>query len=124
MWQRRKLSTNEALSEAGPLPSNWGSIFGLEGIKDRIGDLSWVGPYYADMGWVELTSAEQEAVRLAQVLARVSEEQEVASAALSDVALTVDGKAAWLNFLLALDLVPLQVPVTETPNFPARPVNA
>ena len=76
------------------------------------------------MGWVELTSAEQEAVRLAQVLARVSEEQEVASAALSDVALTVDGKAAWLNFLLALDLVPLQVPVTETPNFPARPVNA
>jgi|TARA_R110000823_G_scaffold95659_1_gene208691 hypothetical protein len=76
------------------------------------------------MGWVELTSAEQEAIRLTQVLARVSEEQEVASAALSDVALTVDGKAAWLNFLLALDLVPLQVPVTETPNFPARPVNA
>ena len=124
MWQRRKLSTNEALSEPGPLPTNWGPIFGLEGIKDRIGDLSWVGSHYADMGWVELTSAEQEAVRLAQVLARVSEEQEVAAAALSNAVLTVDGKAAWLNFLLALDLVSLQVPVTETPNFPARPVNA
>ena len=124
MWQRRKLSTNEALSEAGPLPSNWGPIFGLEGIKDRIGDLSWVGLYYADMGWVELSEAEQKAIRLKQVLTRVSEEQERAVAALSNVALTVDGKAAWLNFLLALDLVPLQVSVTETPNFPARPVNA
>ena len=124
MWQRRKLSTNEALSEAGPLPSNWGPIFGLEGIKDRIGDLSWVGLYYDDMGWVELSEAEQKAIRLKQVLTRVSEEQEVATAALSNAALTVDGKAAWLNFLLALDLVPLQLPVTETPNFPVRPINA
>ena len=96
----------------------------MAGIQDRIGDLSWVGPYYADMGWVELSTAEQEAIRLTQVLARVSEEKKVATTALSNATLTVDGKAAWINFLLALDLVPLQASVTTTPNFPARPANA
>jgi hypothetical protein len=124
MWQRRKLSTNEELSKAGPLPENWGPIFGLEGIKDRIGDLSWVGPHYADMGWIELSEAEQEAIRLSQVLARVEEEKEIANAALSSSELTVEGKASWLKFLLDLDLISLQADAAVSPWFPARPVDA
>lgn len=124
MWQLRRLSTNEALSEAGSLPNNWGPIFGLAGIKEKLGDLSWIGPSYADTGWIELSVEEQEAVRLTEVLARVAKEQAVATEALSSPSLTVEDKAAWINFSLALDLVSLQVPLTETPNFPARPVNA
>jgi len=124
MWQLRRLSTNEALSEAGPLPSNWGPIFGLSGFIEKLGDLSWIGPSYADTGWIELSAEEQEAVRLTEVLARVAKEQVVATEALSSPSLTVEDKAAWINFSLALDLVSLQVPLTETPNFPARPVNA
>ena len=54
MWQLRKLSTNEALSEAGPLPNNWGPIFGMAGIQDKLGDLSWLGENYADQGWIQV----------------------------------------------------------------------
>ena len=41
-WQLRKLSTNEVLEDASVLPTNWGPIFGLAGVKDQLGDLSWV----------------------------------------------------------------------------------
>ena len=95
MWQRRKLSTNEALSEPGPLPTNWGPIFGLHGFLDKIGDLSWIGPTYADQGWVELTSAEQETVRKTEVMARVEAEKTIANTALSDPAITVEKKVTW-----------------------------
>ena len=61
MWQLRKLSTNEALSEAGPLPSNWGPIFGMAAIQDRLGDLSWLGEDYADQGWVQVEGVSSEA---------------------------------------------------------------
>lgn len=54
LWQLRKLSTNEALSEAGPLPNNWGPIFGMAGIQDKLGDLSWLGENYADQGWIQV----------------------------------------------------------------------
>ena len=55
LWQLQKLSTNEPLSKKYPaLPENWGPIFGLEGVKDRLHDLSWLGDAYADMGWVKI----------------------------------------------------------------------
>lgn len=54
LWQLKKLSTGEPLSEAGKLPEDWGPIFGLSGFKDRLGDLSWLGPKYVDMGWVQV----------------------------------------------------------------------
>ena len=54
LWQLRKLSTNEELLKPRPLARNWGPIFGLEGVKDRLGDLSWLGSAYSDMGWFEV----------------------------------------------------------------------
>ena len=54
LWQLKRLSTGEALSEKQHLPDNWGPIFGLRGIVDRIGDLSWLGQAYADQGWLEV----------------------------------------------------------------------
>lgn len=54
LWQLRKLATNENLNEPQPLPENWGPIFGLAGIKDKLGDLSWLGdPEYRGVGWVD-----------------------------------------------------------------------
>ena len=121
MWQLRKLSTNEPLSEAGPLPNNWGPIFGLQGIQEKLGDLSWVGPAYVDQGWVELTDAEQETLRKAEVSARVQAEKEVASSALSNPAITVEGKIAWNEYLVALDAVCLCPDFDCDPKFPPRP---
>ena len=51
LWQLKKISTNETLSEPQLLPENWGPIFGLPGIQDQLGDLSWLGDNYKDMGW-------------------------------------------------------------------------
>lgn len=121
MWQLRKLSTNEALSEAGPLPNNWGPIFGLHGFLDKIGDMSWAGSYYADKGWVELTKTEQKEVLTSQALQRINQEKEAANTALSSSEITVEQKSAWLNYLLALDLVSLQVDFPFNPMLPARP---
>jgi hypothetical protein len=52
LWQLKNINTNEVLIEPGPLPQNWGPIFGLEGFKDKLGDLSWVG--MPDKGWFEI----------------------------------------------------------------------
>ena len=121
MWQLRKLSTNEALSEAGPLPNNWGPIFGLHGFLEKIGDLSWVGPAYVDQGWVELVDAEQETLRKAEIIARVQAEKDVANAALSNHAITVGEKMAWGDYLLALDAVCRCPDFDCDPKFPIRP---
>ena len=121
MWQLRKLSTNEALSEAGPLPNNWGPIFGLHGFLDKIGDLSWVGPTYADQGWVELTEPEQEALRKSEVLTRVETEKVIANKALNNPAITIESKIAWSEYLVALEAVCLCPDFDCDPKFPPRP---
>ena len=121
MWQLRKLSTNEALSEAGPLPNNWGPIFGLHGFLEKIRDLSWIGPAYADQGWVELTEAEQEALRKAKVMARVDAEKASANTALNNPAITVEQKTAWSEYIVALDAVCLCPDFDCDPKFPPRP---
>ena len=54
LWQLTRLSDGKPLSEPGELPEDWGPIFGLHGIKDRLGDLSWLGLKYSDMGWLEV----------------------------------------------------------------------
>jgi hypothetical protein len=122
MWQLRKLSTNEALSEAGPLPNNWGPIFGLHGFLDKIGDLAWIGSNYADKGWVQLTDAEQEALRKAEVVARVDAEKNLATEKLNNLAITVGEKIFWNDYLLALDAVCLCPDFDCDPKFPPKPV--
>jgi hypothetical protein len=121
MWQLRKLSTNEALSEAGPLPNNWGPIFGLHGFLDKIGDLSWVGPTYADKGWVQLTDAEQEALRKEEVIARVDTEKTLTMNKLSNPEITIGEKVAWSDYLFALDAVCLCPDFDCDPKFPIKP---
>ena len=122
MWQLRRLSTNEALNEAGPLPNNWGPIFGLHGFLEKIGDLSWVGPAYADQGWIELIDEEQEELRKAEITARVQAEKDIANAAVSNPAITIESKIAWNEYLLTLDAVCLCPEFDCDPKFPPRPL--
>lgn len=121
MWQLKKLSTNEALSEPGPLPNNWGPIFGLYGFQEKLGDLSWLGPAYADKGWIKLTETELKAIRESEVLSRVNEEKKSALEALSDSNISVEEKTAWNEYLIALDVVCLGADFDCNPKFPIRP---
>jgi hypothetical protein len=121
MWQLRKLSTNEPLSEAGPLPNNWGPILGLHGFLEKIGDLSWVGPAYADQGWVQLTAYEQKDIKIAFVMSKVEALKAETEERLKSPDLTVGLKIALNEYLLALDSVCLCPDFECDTKFPIKP---
>jgi len=121
MWQLRRLSTNEALSEAGPLPNNWGPIFGLHGFLDKIGDLSWIGPDYSDKGWVKLSDQEVQDAQTKDVMVRIEREEAIAQSALKNLQITVAQKYEWNEYLLALQAVKLKPDLSQKTPFPARP---
>ena len=110
LWQLKKLSTGEALNEPQRLPENWGPIFGMGGVKDRLGDLSWLGDAYADQGWVEVgeeaaipMTADEANATIAQLL------KDTAWAVAEDNLTITKGKRAdWMAFRQALRDIPLQ----------------
>ena len=54
LWQLRNRTTNENLGEPQELPLDWEGIFGLPGVIDRLGDLTWLGnPAIKDLGWFD-----------------------------------------------------------------------
>jgi len=110
LWQLKKLSTGEALNEPQRLPENWGPIFGMGGIVDRLGDLSWLGDAYADQGWVEVgeetsppLTADEANATIAQML--INTAWAVAS---DDTTITRGQRADWIAFRQALRDIPLQ----------------
>jgi hypothetical protein len=116
LWQLKKLSTGEALNEPQRLPENWGSIFGMGGIKDRLGDLSWLGEAYADQGWVEV-GEEAPAVPTVEEVSRTIEQMLINTAwavAVDNTSMTKEQRAKWIDFRLALRDIP------EQEGFPAN----
>lgn len=101
------MSTNEALNEAGPLPNNWGPIFGLHGIQERLGDLSWLGENYADMGWIKIDDSEISALETAspEHIAWEKAKQALRDSdwtMLPDVPMLAGEKDAWVSYRKAL----------------------
>tara|TARA_R110000868_G_C10723599_1_gene751004 strand:+ start:165 stop:548 length:384 start_codon:yes stop_codon:yes gene_type:complete len=116
LWQLKKLSTNEALSEPQKLPENWGPIFGMAGIQDRIGNLSWLGDSYADQGWVvvgESSSSDATSDEASLVWERAKAHLRDSDwTMLSDVPMTAGVKDSWIEYRRALRDIRLQ------PGFP------
>lgn len=121
MWQLRKLSTNEALSEAGDLPKNWHSIFGLHGFLDDIKDLSWMGPEYKDMGWIKLSEEEEKQIKINRNLDRINEEKNKALKALEDADLTIGDMFLWKEYVMALEATKLKPDLATNPELPICP---
>jgi hypothetical protein len=125
LWQLKNIKTGEALNEPQQLPENWGPIFGLQGVIDKIGDLSWLGEAYADMGWVIVgdappapaTSTEADlAWEKAKQLLRESD-----WSMLSDVPMTVGQKSAWISYRKALREIRLQAGFPNNIQWPKAP---
>ena len=125
MWQLKKLSTNETLSEAGPLPNNWGPIFGMHNIQDKLGDLSWLEESYADQGWVqvEISSTETKqsspaeiAWEKAKVLLRESD-----WSVLSDVPMLNETRQEWIKYRADLRNIRSQSGFPENVTWPIIP---
>ena len=96
MWKLKKISTNETLSGPAPLPENWGPIFGLSGITDRLQDLSWLGDKYSDTGWFELTEEEIALFTAQQLLGECE-------GILENDTLTVEQRSKWISYIHALE---------------------
>ena len=127
MWQLKKLSTGEALNEPQKLPENWGSIFGMGGIKDRLGDLSWLGDAYADQGWVQVeepaapepTTEELTATVMSQIEHYILQSNPMVAA--DNTSMTKDQRAAWIEYRRLIRDIPLQVGFPSQISWPSIP---
>jgi hypothetical protein len=125
LWQLKKLSTGEALNEPQKLPENWGPIFGLAGIQDKLGDLSWLGEAYADQGWVVVGDAPADPAQSSEAdLAWDKAKQLLRDSdwsMLSDVPMTAGDKILWIEYRKALREIRLQAGFPTDIQWPAKP---
>jgi len=125
LWQLKKLSTGEALNEPQKLPENWGPIFGLAGIQDRIGNLSWLGEAYNDQGWVivgeePVSTAAPTPAELAWLDAKQRLKDSDWSV-LPDVPMLSEKRIEWIEYRKALREIRLQTGFPTSINWPSKP---
>ena len=125
LWQLIRLSTNQPLNEPQRLPENWGPIFGLENFKDRIGDLSWLGNEYVDLGWVIAGELPPEPVPASKAEIEWDRALGLLAASdwamLPDVPMTAGNKALWVEYRRALREIKLQSEFPDNITWPVRP---
>lgn len=124
LWQLKEISSGKPLNEPQELPENWGPIFGLKNITEKLSDLSWLGEQYKDIGWFHvdeipepLTSTKAE-IELALVKKLLSESD---WSVLSDVPMTVGERALWIEYRQALRNVRLQPGFPDDIKWPKQP---
>ena len=101
----------------------------MGGIKDRLGDLSWLGDAYVDQGWFEVTPEppaeptreDKIATAQAQIELRLSESNPMVAA--DNTAVTKEQRAAWIEYRKAVKEVYLQVNYPDTIAWPTPPNN-
>ena len=123
LWQLKNLATNEPLNEPQRLPENWGPIFGMGGIKERLGDLSWLGAAYSNQGWVEVGEETQVPLTESEVLETIDKilANTAWAVALDNTSMTRETRAQWLEFRDALRDVPLQDGFPANIIWPSQP---
>lgn len=121
----KKLSNGETLNEPQPLPENWGPIFGLAGIQDQLGDLSWLGEHFADQGWFVVGDGPNEpAMSTPAELAWDKAKKLLAEsdwAMLPDVPMLAGEKTAWTTYRRALREICLQSDFPTDIQWPSKP---
>lgn len=125
LWQLKNLKTNEPLNDPQKLPENWGPIFGLHGIKDRLGDLSWLGPDFEGKGWIEVGPAQdptivsKEQIVLNQIQHFLKESDAIVAA--DNTNITKKEFSEWIEYRKLLREIPNQLDFPEIIRWPAKP---
>ena len=125
LWQLKKLSTGEALNEAQKLPENWGPIFGMAGIQDQLGDLSWLGDAYADQGWVVVGAAPADPTPSTEAELAWDKAKKLLAASdwavLPDVPMIASKRDEWIEYRRALRNIRLQAGFPAEAQWPSMP---
>ena len=123
LWQLKNLATNEALNAPQRLPENWGPIFGMGGIKDRLGDLSWLGDDYANQGWFEVGEETPAVPTVEEVNATIEQmlRNTAWAVAVDNTDMTKEQRAQWIDFREALRNIPTQVGFPANVVWPTEP---
>ena len=124
LWQLKKLSTGEPQNEPQKLPENWGPIFGLHGFEDKLGDLSWLGDDYADLGWVVVGEESEAATASVADLEWERAKQLLRDSdwsVLPDVPMTAGERDSWIEYRRALREIRLQAGFPTEIVWPAAP---
>ena len=124
LWQLKKISNNEPLNDPQPLPENWGPIFGLHGVKDRLHDLSWVN--LEDQGWFEVevpdlppkSNIELEA-EIKEIIIKLLKDSDYTM--LPDVIMTKQKKSEWENYRRLLREIKYQSGYPHSIDWPIVP---
>ena len=118
LWQLKNLSTGAALNEPQKLPENWGPIFGMSGLVDKLGDLSWLGDSYKGLGWVVVGEAPADPQQVGEADIAWNRAKDMLKesdwSVLSDVPMSSGDRAAWIAYRQALREIRLQ------PGFPSN----
>ena len=121
----KNLKTGEALNEPQKLPENWGPLFGLAGFIDRLGDLSWLGDDYADMGWVVVGDAPAEPTQSTEAELAWGKAKKLLAESdwtmLPDVPMTAGQKSAWSEYRRGLRDIRLQAEFPNNIQWPLIP---
>lgn len=96
----------------------------MSGIVDRIGDLSWLGADYADMGWFVVGDASVPASSTKSEIEWEKAKQKLRASdwsMLPDVPMTAGKKSEWIEYRKALREIRLQSGFPENINWPTEP---
>lgn len=119
LWQLKNPQTNENIGGLQPLPENWGPIFGMEGVKDRLGDLSWLG--ITDRCWVEVEVVDPPNPVKKDIDDRIAVFNEEANQQIMNQSLTKGQWQAWVEYQQQLQNIPLQPGYPNEVLWPTKP---
>lgn len=119
LWQLKNPQTGENIGGLQQLPENWGPIFGMEGVKDRLGDLSWLG--ITDRCWIQVDAADFPDPVKKDIDDRIEVFNNEANQKLSDQSLTKGQWQEWIEYQKQLQNIPLQIGYPNEVLWPIKP---
>lgn len=120
LWQLKNPQTNENIGGLQPLPENWGPIFGMEGVKDRLGDLSWLG--ITDRCWIEVDAPDPVTDQKSTVDAQIAQMLAEAASTIENASqLTKAQFQAWTDYQKKLENLNLSPGYPNELPWPIKP---
>jgi len=97
----------------------------MSGITDKIGDLSWLGDAYADIGWVVVGEAPPDPAQSSVADLTWDRAKKLLAESdwsmLPDVPMTSGQKTAWIEYRKALREIRLQAGFPSNVQWPQKP---